>query len=194
MFGIDSPPRTSLRVGIVLAISCAQIVIGAESPSWAVPMNVLVDPGLTDIVADMVQASPTFRDQCRRLDRVPRVRVRLLLDVAGTGSERSRCRAQCVMARYEFGHIDAAVRLWSVENAPELIAHELEHVLEYAEGTNYRMLSLQRATGVWVTRGGHFESARAIDVEERVAREMARNRPALSSPPRRATWHDHERP
>jgi hypothetical protein len=192
MFGIDSSSRTSLRVGIVLAISCAQVVIGSESPSWAVPRNILVDPGLTNIVAGMLEASPTFRDQCRRLDRLPRVRVRLLLDVAG-GSERSGCRAQCVLSRYEFGHIDAAVHLWSVENAPELIAHELEHVLEYAEGTNYRMLSVRRASGVWVTGHGHFESARAIDVQERVAREVARNRPALSSP-RRATSHDRERP
>lgn len=194
MFGMDPRSRTSLVLSIVLGIASAPAVRGAEIPSVAVPLNIQVDAGLADIVERMLQASSTFRNQCRRLGRLPHVRVRLILDLAGPGDGQSRCRAQCMMTRYEFGRIDAAVSLWSVENGPELIAHELEHVLEYAEGTNYRMLSLRPATGVWVTRNGHFESARAIDMGDRVAQEMARSHPTLTAPPLHATWHDRARP
>jgi hypothetical protein len=194
MFGMDPRSRASIVLSIVLGIASTPAVRGSEISSFTVPQNIQVDAGLADIVERVLQASLTFRNQCRRLGRLPHVRVRLILDLAGPGEGQSRCRAQCVMARYEFGHIDAAVRLWSVENAPELIAHELEHVLEYAEGTNYRMLSLRPATGVWVTRNGHFESARAIDAGERVVKEIARSRPTLSAPPLHATWHDRARP
>lgn len=85
--------------------------------------------------------------------------------------------------RYEYGFIDAAVRLRLVGQAAELVAHEFEHVLEYVEGLNYRAAAQHQSGQVWMVSGGHFETTRAIAAGRRVATEMARSRSARLSRP-----------
>jgi hypothetical protein len=61
--------------------------------------------------------------------------------------------------------------------AIELVAHELEHVLERARGQDFAAESRRRDSGVWRAFDG-FESQRAIDMGRQVAREVEASRVA----------------
>ena len=63
------------------------------------------------------------------------------------------------------------MRVGSRTDAIELIAHELEHILEFAAGTNYQSRSVLEPGSVWALRDGTFETARAVDAGLRVRRE-----------------------
>jgi hypothetical protein len=64
----------------------------------------------------------------------------------------------------------AHVYLKPSTNSPELIAHELEHILEQLDGVN---LEAQAGNGgVWKGDRTFFETRRAIETGRRVAREM----------------------
>ena len=146
----------------------------ARSAPRALPVNIAVDAALQDVVAGMLEQSPAFRVQVQALGRIRPLRVRITLNEQGPHSVATR--AQCRLLRYQYGGLVAEVQLHSRAEAPELIAHELEHVAEFAEGANYRALSLHQPGAVWVTSAGHFETRRAIDAGERVAREVCRLR------------------
>lgn len=88
------------------------------------------------------------------------------------------------MKRYQYGFIDATVRLRSLPQAEELIAHELEHVLEYIDGVNLREAWRRDPREVWLGADGRFETARAIDTGRRVAAELTRSRSARLTEPR----------
>ena len=135
------------------------------------PPNITVAPELHDVVADMLRESATFRGQIRLLGHMRHVLVRIRLESPARPAR--SVRAQSDLARHEFGAITALVRVWSRPNAIELIAHELEHVLEFAAGANYRMLAMLEPASVWELRGGSFETARAVDAGLRVKREAS---------------------
>jgi hypothetical protein len=160
-----------------LALACILWV------SPALPVNIRIDSALTNIVHDMLLHSPIFRGQLARLQTVTRVRIRLTVDLRGIG-HRTASRAECEMRRYEYGFVDATVRLRSISQAEELIAHELEHVLEYIDGVNLRAAWRRDPGKVWLGDDGRFETARAIDTGRRVAAELTRNRSArVTDPP-----------
>jgi hypothetical protein len=139
------------------------------------PANLLLQPALSELVMHMHRNSPTFRDQCRliRGNRLIRVRVETL---DNRSLDPSVARADCQMRRYEFGRIEAVVRVPSSPDAPKLIAHELEHVLEFTERLNYRALAILQPAHVWKVGPHQFETRRAIEAGERVAREITRGR------------------
>ncbi len=101
---------------------------------------------------------------------MPHVRVRISLEEPPGRVPASR--AQADLRRYRFGAITAFVHVRSRRDAIELIAHELEHVIEFAEGTNYRTLARLQPGSVWEVRGG-FETTRAVDAGRRVQRESS---------------------
>jgi len=160
-----------------LALACLLWVLPA------LPPNIHVDSALTNIVDDMLLHSPIFRGQCARLQGVARVRVRLTVDLRGIG-HRASGRAESELKRYQYGFIDATVRLRSIPQAEELIAHELEHVLEYVDGVNHREAWRRDPGEVWLSADGRFETARAIDTGRRVAAELTRSRSARLTEPR----------
>jgi hypothetical protein len=169
--------RGVLRALVVCLVAMAFTVPGSASSgdrsgAIGLPANIVVDDALADIVKEMLDVSPAFRRQCRDLGSMPRVRTLIML--ADEPQPESTVRAQCVLTRYQYGTILAHVKVWSLASAPELIAHELEHVAEFAEGTNYRVLALHHPAAVWTTRSGHFETRRAIEAGELVARDMWR--------------------
>jgi len=61
----------------------------------------------------------------------------------------------------------------------QYIAHELEHLLEFADGLDLSREAERNASGVWQTVHG-FETQRAIDIGLQVAREVAEGRAARS--------------
>lgn len=144
------------------------MMAGAEGAS-DLPPNISVGPDLRHVVADMLRESGTFRSQSRLLGTMPHVRVRIGLE--NHPDRVPAARAQSDLARYQLGGITAFVHVWSSPDAIELIGHELEHVIEFAEGTNYRMLALLQPSSVWALQGGAFETTRAVDAGLRVKRE-----------------------
>jgi hypothetical protein len=144
------------------------------------PHNIVFDERLKSVVTEMLGGSPTFRDQCRELGAVRRLRVRVTLDLDRQLNARRECRARCAIKRYEFGMIDADIRVLTIAQVQGLIAHELEHVREFVDGISYAVMAVRQPALAWVSAAGRFETARAIAAGEQVAREMARHRAAES--------------
>jgi hypothetical protein len=111
------------------------------------------------------EGSATFREQCRKLAAAGAV-VSL-----GSSSAREVWNAASHIGRSSEGVMVARVRVRIGAGTVELIAHELEHVLERIEGVNYLMAS-RRGSSTRLLPGGAFETKRAIEAGRRVAREM----------------------
>jgi hypothetical protein len=162
--------RSRDSIGALLCIVCVTIpsraVSNTEPP--ALPVNISVGPELHDVVAVMLRDSETFRSQTRLLGAMPHVRVRIVLD--DHLDKGPFVRARCDLKRYAFGAITAVVHVKSRPDAIELIAHELEHVLEFAEGTNYRIQARERPGSVWKLNDA-YETTRAMDAGLRAKRE-----------------------
>jgi hypothetical protein len=151
-------------------------LLTSDEREWSLPANVIVDDSLASVVVEMLRGSHTFQRQCQRLGSIRELRVRVSVEPEIRTAARSDCNARCVIERYQYGRIEARVRLLTLMNPERLIAHELEHVREYVEGVNYLATSVQYPRRVWVTLPGQYETARAIAAGEQVASEMSRYR------------------
>ncbi len=134
------------------------------------PPSVDVDRGLLPLVRSMLLRSEDFRRQCERLAEQPWVFVRVRLSVAALPQE--YC-ARSVIQRTLDGPIMAQVEIGRSVDWPQWIAHELEHVLEQAEGVD-----ITRQPGSWRSGDATYETSRAIFAGRRVRREMSGKRPA----------------
>jgi Tol biopolymer transport system component len=142
------------------------------------------------LIERMWRASPTFRQQCARLAAVPELRITVRADFR---QSRSDSRAFTTMQRRNGRFTSAEVVLRVPDQTVELIAHELEHVVEQLDGVEpYRdTCAKYRST----SRG--YESCRAVEMGRRVAREVeeagrtrllsVRQRDAVSAPLDQAT-------
>jgi hypothetical protein len=159
--------------------------VSAADPSASLsadlPANIIINTPLTDVVVEMLRGSQTFRNQCQRLGMVRLLNVKVSLESERRTPSRDECRAMTIISRYQFGRIEADVRLLTVVGSPMLIAHELEHIREYVEGMNYSAASVQHPSRVWISAQGHYETSRAIETGERVASEMLRARARQST-------------
>ena len=165
------------RLPFVIGTVCvyglaAHAAFAGIADRFAMPSNIIVDPSLEPVVARMLQRSPTFREQSQYLGSIAPLRVRVVVTASLTPLGQKTCRAITTLRRYQYGRIDALIRVAGGEDAPELIAHELEHVREYVDGLRFRFLAARLSTSVWETVTGHYETTRAIDIGRRVAEEV----------------------
>jgi hypothetical protein len=179
--------RTRTSIGVVGCALCMSFVASDAGARWlapgqvpdtvsaagpqGLPSNITISSTLEDVVARMLRASPTFRTQCRLIGRLPHVRVQITLDALPSRAPARTARAQCRLGRHQYGGVTAAVHVWSREDAIELVAHELEHVIEATEGTNYRAMARIQPGAVWSDPAGAYETARAIEAGLQVKRE-----------------------
>lgn len=169
------------RLWFVFGTLCACGVLGDDMRATAcappaIPPNIMFDQRLEPLAHRMLEQSPTFREQCRYLGAVGVLRVTVLVQVVTARSGAPPCRAQAHLQRYQYGRIEAVVRLPSRQHAAELISHELEHVREYVEGARFAALAVRSGSGVWDAGNGHYETARATAVGRRVAAELEARR------------------
>ena len=158
---------------VVLAIICLTAVNGVlrASPSLAgaaLPANLTANIVFQPALERMWQLSPTFRRRCRRLSAAPQLHLNLLLEELARHP--SSYRARSVM-RYENGTlVSVDMHLRPLEDPVELIAHEIEHVIEQLDQVDLQA----HASGgtVWKREDGAFETRRAIAVGRRVADEV----------------------
>ncbi len=129
------------------------------------PCRIIVQPPLSQVVEGGWYASETFRRQCEALaERGAVAELR-------PGAETSAFAAQTRITLTEDGVVVGRVMVPLTTDTIEHIAHELEHVLERAEGMDFGRESRRKGSGVWQVPGS-FETQRAIDIGRQVAREV----------------------
>ena len=150
---------------LFVALAACYIPEGVSASTICVsslPLN--VDAGMLQPIAiALLQQSPTFQKQCDRVagSAMLRVSIRVVYTVSG--------RAQTTITRYEAGALRAEVLIRFGEDYHELLAHELEHVLEQVDGVVLRDEMLARRA--WLTDSGAFETQRASDAGMRARQE-----------------------
>lgn len=177
-------PRIAARQGAGIAqllggfvtwtvlVSCAAGLALADGRSpgledEGLPPNLSAAPVFKPYLERMVRMSPTFRSQCKRLGAASSVRVQLRLE---DPQRRPSFRARTVLERDQGVVVAAHIFLYPSPDAVELIAHEIEHVLEQLDGVD---LEAQVGSGsVWKREDGAFETRRATEAGLRVPREM----------------------
>ena len=130
----------------------------------SLPFN--LDAGMLQAsVIALLQRSPTFQQQCRRIAAVRLLRITLRLGTAVDAG----AMAQTIISRYDAGGIRAEVTLRFSEDYLLLLAHEFEHILEQVEGVDLRD---EAASGrAWRTASGAWETRRAFNAGMKVRQE-----------------------
>jgi hypothetical protein len=129
--------------------------------------NIRVAFPLEPCVGTMLARSSTFRQTYQTIARRRGVRVNVWLAPV----RRLRVRAETDVRSFAGGERVADIRLYTTVDMVELIAHEMEHVLEQLEGTNLLLLSVARRGDVRRI-GTSFETRRGIETGLRVADEV----------------------
>jgi hypothetical protein len=166
---------TRLATGVLVLAACLTAVTAAAQPapsspasaasSALTPGHVFVTPCLRPLVEEMLQRSPTFRAQMERLKHTPALGVAISLKAEGPGHP-----AHASIRHYDSGLMLAHITIQRLDNKEELIAHEIEHVLEQIDRVPLARLA-RAGTVAWST-GGSYETKRAIYAGRRVAKEL----------------------
>ena len=144
-------------------------VVGARSTASAATASVVVDAKLQGLIDDLLSRSPAFRRQWQRLERFPRLSIRIeLVHANHIGGD---AHAATTISVLRDGSLQAAVAIPGGRRLAELVAHEVEHILERLDGVR---VDSQHALGDNSVRraSGTFETARAVLVGQLVAKEV----------------------
>ncbi len=156
-------PRTSSRLAHETSGQSAPLA--GSAPAW--PCRLVIAPDLRTSVELAWARSPTFRAQCERL-----AAAGILVVLRRAASVQAPRRAESLIGVAADGVTVARVLVPLNAETVELIAHELEHVLEYLDGVSDRHRS-------GVTLGDGYETERAIKAGLRVAREVSASAQAV---------------
>lgn len=163
-----SYPFTALILVSMVVLS-VPVPVAAEDAAGScpsLPRNVEVASVYRDWIVERMAQSATLMRQCRAIARTPGVRITLDSSRRFIGPDR---------ARTSFARDDG--RLWAVISIPmtrdfvELLAHELEHVLEQIEGVDLRQRAQARESGVREVAPNVFETTRALEAGRAAQRE-----------------------
>ncbi len=158
-----------------ISLTSVQHYVAADSAprQLSVPPNLVVPSMYQPVVESMLRGSPTFRRQCMRIDGEPLLTVVFTINSA---PPRTDVRATTRVTRHADGRVTAAVYIGSFGNTEELIAHELEHIIEQLDGVDLAARAALPHTGV--TAVGYspnmFETIRAKRVGLKVVSELRR--------------------
>jgi hypothetical protein len=173
--------QTDSRLQAVLLRSSETVArpyIAERDPSReisALPPNLIVADIYRPAVEMMRLRSATFRRQCARIASAPYLLVVVESELL---PPHRHSLALTHIVRYEYGRMRATIRLAVPSRASELIAHELEHVLEQLDGVDLAAKARLSSSGVSACDCGDaltFETTRAVVTGLRVAHEVGRN-------------------
>ena len=169
---VSAQPKSGPLVSVVGA---TQEMPGTRS--GALPRNLNASETLGPVLLTMWQRSRTFRAQCARIERAPSLQL-VLTQVRGRQASRGGAHTQFTRSNHRL-HAAVAVSLDLSSNALiELIAHELEHVIEQLDGVQ---LTGRTQKGVFRNANDTFETARAAHIGQQVASEVRRARNTVLS-------------
>ena len=167
--------RSGILVAIVIvfatevhASSASRHLHGAD---WSPSIQVV--PELQADIEDLLQRSPTFRAQYRRIADSGSIVVGIHVDPRLCGSS---FRARTTFRRYKSGLIVVAVSIGPGSKQAEWIAHEFEHIIEQLDGRNLTALARANAKEVWFSGGDVIETRRAIRAGHAVLEELLQSR------------------
>jgi hypothetical protein len=154
----------------------ARVYVRADPPpasSITLPQNLKVPPMYQPYVESMLRWSPTFRRQCLRLAGAPWLTV-VLQQLPGGRTEMMRARTH--FERDVDGRRTATMAIGSLDDQIELIAHELEHVIEQLDGVDLRARATLPETGVRsLEEDAGFETIRAVRAGRAASEEVRRH-------------------
>jgi hypothetical protein len=148
------------------------VATGTETSELvALPSNLIASPTYREVLESMIHGSATFRRQCLRIAGEPRLTIRLQ---PTTASWTHGARAMTRIVRQPVGLMSATIGIGPLENQVELIAHELEHIIEQLDEVDLASRAALPDTGVHALEAGGtaFETARAVRVGLIVAQEV----------------------
>ena len=132
------------------------------------PPNLVVPASHQALVRAMWEQSPTFRRQCQRIGRDRTLTVHLhpfrQTPTAAATTRLVHRRGTGLVADLYLAQLDRVV---------ELLAHELEHIVERLEGIDVGQMTRRVPQLVWSTADGRYETRRAIHSGQTVALEVA---------------------
>lgn len=161
-FALDRTSLTSVR---------EYVAAEAVPRQLSLPANLIISPIYRPLLEDMLRQSATFRRQCVRIAGEPRVTVELKI---ATPPWRSDIRAKTQITRKPAGLLRAEIEIYPLNDNVELIAHEIEHVIEQLDEVDLASHARLPDTGVHsLTPHSHvYETARAVKVGLRVTEEV----------------------
>ena len=168
---------TSIRAGVLTPFALAGSVevlrvygrAGSEPTRAALPPNLTFAPVYRATFESMLERSPAFRRQALRIAQAGHLTVRVDHIFPNTpGGPRARTR----IARTPDGGLMAVVQVSPLDNTAELIAHELEHIIEQLDGVDLDAQAALPGSGVRTCNDGSFETIRAASVGTMVARQL----------------------
>jgi hypothetical protein len=168
-----------VETGSLRASSADEIPLGVSHACEAgqFPQTVQIDRAVQPFISVMLERSPTFRAQCRRVAGTRQLYIRVHVNGFLVSN---RFRARTRISRFESGVVIAEVELRTPWAPEEWIAHEFEHVLEQVDRVPLAEL-VDKTGSVWRTADDMFESERAIRAGRTVVAEI-RRRPRPRAP------------
>ena len=140
-----------------------QQTLSLQAPSIQFPRE------LRSQVDRMLQRSPTFREQYRRIAEARSLVVGVHVDVRLCETS---YKARTTFRRYQSGLVVAEVSISPGGRQEEWIAHEFEHILEQLDGQNLPQMARNHAKDVWFSGDDVIETDRAIKAGRTVRSEM----------------------
>lgn len=129
------------------------------------PCRLVVKPTLLGVIEAGWARSPTLRAQCEAL-----AAARAVVTLEWGPPPDSQARARAHLDRRD-GVVVARIIVPPCPETLELVAHELQHVIELANGLDFEAESTRSGSGVWRAAWG-FETQAAIEAGRRVGREL----------------------
>ena len=158
---------------MVAAALAMAFLLSAPAPAEpascsARPVAVQVDERFAAVLDELLDASPTFRRQCGRIEGEALVAIRTL-----PRAEEQCCRARATIRRYDSGVVIAMIELPALRTRAEyaeLLGHEFEHILEQLEDVDLAA----RGEVIPAYSGHAYETRRAREAGLAVASEARR--------------------
>ena len=166
----ESARRTGYTAPVSVPLRASPV--DAEADTTAArsgpPANLVVPASHQKLVRAMWEQSPTFRRQCQRIGGGGTLTVH----VHPFPQTRAAAATTRLVHRAESGLV-ADLYLAQLDRVVELLAHELEHIIERLEGIDVRQLTRRVPHLVWSTADGTYETRRAIYSGQTVASEVS---------------------
>jgi hypothetical protein len=137
----------------------------------APPANLIVPASFLPAIETILARSPMFRRQCLRLAAAPHLSVVVRMLHPMTGGPRARTQIRTS----DDNRVSAAVEINAAGDFTELLAHELEHIIEQLDGIDLAAKATVAKSGVRTCVGG-FETSRAVRIGSVVAQEARAGR------------------
>lgn len=136
-----------------------------------IPHNIVAWPGYRALLETMLARSPSFRRQCVRIGNERSLMVHLRFV---SGRLEGGVRAISRISRQSGGRMIAHVIVDRFNGDVEMIAHELEHIIEQLDDVNLPEKARRRDSGVHAIRraGTAFETSRAVRMGRMVLSEV----------------------